>query len=60
MRYMARYFCILSAFNEKFDIAHDPSYVIVDFKDSRIADMSAIEAENKLTDRYGQAGKDCT
>ena len=51
------FFASVSAFNEKFDIAHDPSYVIVDFKDSRIADMSAIEAVNKLTGRYRQAGK---
>ena len=51
------FFASVSAFNEKFDIAHDPSDVIVDFKDSRIADMSAIEAVNKLTGRYRQAGK---
>ena len=31
--------------------------VIIDFKDSRIVDMSAIEAVNKLTDRYLKQGK---
>ncbi|RYZ44206.1 MAG: STAS domain-containing protein, partial [Sphingobacteriales bacterium] len=31
--------------------------VIIDFKDSRIADMSAIDALDKLTKRYKDAGK---
>ncbi len=51
------FFASVSAFNEKFDIAGDPAHVIIDFKDSRIADMSAIEAVNKLTERYKVAGK---
>lgn len=51
------FFGSITAFNEKFDIANDPQQVIIDFKDSRIADMSAIDALNKLTGRYKQAGK---
>lgn len=51
------FFASVAAFNEKFDVSGDPSYVVVDFKDSRIADMSAIEAVNKLTERYRAAGK---
>ncbi|MCF0069675.1 SulP family inorganic anion transporter [Dyadobacter sp. CY261] len=51
------FFGSVSAFNEKFDVAGDPMEVIIDFKDSRIADMSAIEAVNKLTGRYRAAGK---
>jgi SulP family sulfate permease len=51
------FFGSVTAFNEKFDIANDPQNVIIDFKDSRIADMSAIEALNKLTQRYRKAGK---
>lgn len=51
------FFASVTAFNEKFDIAGDPNEVIIDFKDSRIADMSAIDALNKLTDRYRAAGK---
>jgi len=31
--------------------------VIIDFRESRVADMSAIEALNKLTERYQKAGK---
>ncbi|MDT3404105.1 SulP family inorganic anion transporter [Mucilaginibacter terrae] len=51
------FFGSITAFNEKFDVANDPAEVIIDFKDSRVADMSAIEALNKLTERYKQAGK---
>jgi SulP family sulfate permease len=31
--------------------------VVVDFKESRIVDMSAIDALNKLSKRYRQQGK---
>ncbi len=51
------FFASVAAFHEKFDVAGDPGLVVVDFKDSRIADMSAIEAVNKLTERYRAAGK---
>lgn len=45
------------AFNERFDVANDPNQVVIDFKDSRVADMSGIEALNKLTEKYHSAGK---
>ena len=51
------FFGSITAFTEKFDIEGDPVEVIIDFKDSRIADMSAIEALNKITGRYYKAGK---
>lgn len=51
------FFASVTAFNDKFDIANDPQEVIIDFTDSRVADMSGIEALNKLTERYKQAGK---
>ncbi|WP_345953773.1 SulP family inorganic anion transporter [Mucilaginibacter sp. PAMB04168] len=51
------FFGSVTAFNEKFDVAGDPQKVVVDFKDSRVSDMSAIEALNKLTERYHKAGK---
>lgn len=44
-------------FMEKFEPATDPEIVIIDFKDSRIADMSGIDAINKLTERYRKVGK---
>ena len=51
------FFGSVTAFNEKFDVQDDPKEVVIDFKDSRVADMSAIEALNKLTERYHKAGK---
>ena len=51
------FFGSVTAFTEKFDVSQDPQEVIIDFKDSRVADMSGIEALNKLTDRYKHAGK---
>ena len=46
-----------AAFNEKFDVLTDPEEVIIDFAESRVVDMSAIEALNKITERYQKAGK---
>ncbi|SFR51642.1 sulfate permease, SulP family [Robiginitalea myxolifaciens] len=51
------FFGSIKMFNEKFDIQGDPEEVIIDFRESRIVDMSAIEAVNKLTERYQNAGK---
>jgi len=51
------FFGSVSAFNEKFDIQNDPDEVVIDFYESRIVDMSAIEALNKITERYRKAGK---
>ncbi|GAA4458113.1 SulP family inorganic anion transporter [Rurimicrobium arvi] len=51
------FFGSVTAFTEKFDVGQDPETVIVDFKDSRVADMSGIDALHKLTERYRQVGK---
>lgn len=51
------FFGSVAAFSEKFDIIADPEEVIIDFKESRVVDMSAIEALNKLTERYQKVGK---
>jgi SulP family sulfate permease len=51
------FFGSISIFNEKFDVKNDPKEVIIDFAESRVVDMSAIEALNKLTERYREAGK---
>nr|WP_091694509.1 SulP family inorganic anion transporter [Algoriphagus locisalis] len=51
------FFGSISAFNEKFDVLNDPAEVIIDFQESRVVDMSAIEALNKLTERYHKVGK---
>lgn len=51
------FFGSIKMFNEKFDVLNDPEEVMIDFKESRIVDMSAIEAVNKLTERYHNVGK---
>lgn len=51
------FFGSVAAFNEKFDIAGDPKEVVIDFAESRVVDMSAIEALNKVTERYAKSGK---
>ena len=51
------FFGSVTAFNEKFDVLNDPVEVIIDFAESRVVDMSAIEALNKLTERYHKVDK---
>jgi SulP family sulfate permease len=51
------FFGSVTAFNEKFDVLNDPDKVIIDFAESRVVDMSAIEALNRITERYQKVGK---
>ena len=51
------FFGSVSAFGEKFDVSQDPNEIIIDFAESRVVDMSAIEALNKITERYHRLGK---
>lgn len=51
------FFGSVAAFNEKFDVLNDPDEVIIDFSESRVSDMSGIEALNKITERYLKVGK---
>ncbi|MBB3701511.1 STAS domain-containing protein [Flammeovirga yaeyamensis] len=47
-------------FFEKFDFKNDPKEVIIDFTESRVADLSGIEAINKINEKYEQYGKTVT
>jgi SulP family sulfate permease len=51
------FFGSVKNFVELFDVANDPSDVIIEFKYSRVADHSAIEAIDSLAERYKKAGK---
>ncbi|WP_026914564.1 SulP family inorganic anion transporter [Christiangramia portivictoriae] len=51
------FFASTTNFAEKFDVANDPDEIIIDFKDSRVSDMSAIEALSAITQRYSKVGK---
>ncbi len=45
------------AFSEKFKIDEDPKQIIINFKESRVSDMSAIDVLNTITKKYSDAGK---
>ena len=51
------FFGSTTVFSEKFDVLNDPEEVVIDFAESRVVDMSAIEALNKITERYSKVGK---
>ncbi|KIA91892.1 sulfate permease [Pedobacter kyungheensis] len=51
------FFGSVANFNALFDVAHDPENITIDFKHSRIFDMSGIDALNKLTEKYQAADK---
>lgn len=51
------FFASTTAFTEKFDVANDPDVVVINFEESRVSDMSAIEALNVVTSRYHKLGK---
>ncbi len=44
-------------FLKKFDVQSDPDEIIIDFMESRVSDMTAIETLNKLTHQYKENGK---
>lgn len=51
------FFGSTTAFLEKFDVLNDPKYIVIDFKESRVVDMSAIDALSKITERYAKQDK---
>ncbi|MFN4365684.1 SulP family inorganic anion transporter [Chryseobacterium hispalense] len=51
------FFGSVTTFIDKFDPANDPDLVVIDFKESRIVDMSAIDALDKLSKKYTQQNK---
>ena len=51
------FFGSTTLFLSKFDVSDDPKEVIIDFEESRIMDQSAIEAINKLAEKYQKVGK---
>lgn len=51
------FFASTTAFAEKFDVENDPEEVIIDFRESKVVDMSAIDALHKITERYHRRGK---
>ncbi|SHI09115.1 SulP family inorganic anion transporter [Ferrimonas marina] len=51
------FFASVTSFLDLFDAKSDPDDVVVDFRDSRVADHSALEAIDTLAERYLREGK---
>lgn len=52
------FFASTKHFEEKFDPENDPQITIVDFSESRVVDMSAIEAIKAISRKYDALGKE--
>ena len=52
------FFGSVKYFSDSFDPLNDPSRIVVDFADSRVADHSGIEAIDALAERYTRANKE--
>ncbi len=50
------FFAATTTFINSFDVKNDPKEVIISFEESRIMDQSAIEAINKLAEKYQLIG----
>ena len=53
----ALFFASINTFHSIFNPKEDPDNVFIDFQDSRVIDHSAIQAIDKLAERYQKAGK---
>ncbi|SMC09624.1 SulP family inorganic anion transporter [Nitratiruptor tergarcus] len=51
------FFGSVHSFLEKFDPKNDPFEVVIDFKNARVLDQSGVEAIDKITKKYKEAGK---
>jgi sulfate permease, SulP family len=51
------FFASIASFQDLFDPRSDPAEVIVEFKHARVVDHSALEAIDRLAQKYQQAGK---
>ena len=51
------FFGSTTTFNSKFNAKEDPNLIIIDLKDSRVVDMSAIDTLEKLNAKYKAQGK---
>ena len=54
------FFGSVQGFMDQFDVANDPDEVVMDFKRARVMDSSGVEAIDKITKRYEEAGKRLT
>ena len=51
------FFGSVPSFEQLFDVKNDPEDIIIDFKNSTLKDMSALESLDKITSKYEDLGK---
>ena len=51
------FFGSTTSFYEQFDLPHDPDFIVLDFKNARVMDISGVEAIDGITRKYREAGK---
>jgi SulP family sulfate permease len=51
------FFGSVTAFNEQFDLLHDPKVVVLNFENARVMDISGVEAIDAITKKYLEANK---
>ena len=51
------FFGSVPSFEQLFDVKNDSENIIIDFKNSTLKDMSALESLNKITSKYEDLGK---
>ena len=51
------FFGSVPSFEQLFDVKNDPENIIIDFNNSTLKDMSALESLNKITSKYEDLGK---
>lgn len=54
------FFASTASFLEQFHINHDPKNIILDFKNSRVMDISGVEAIDSITKKYRESGRSLT
>jgi len=51
------FFASVTSFSEQFDIENDPKNIVIDFKNTRVMDVSGVEAVDNITKKYEKSGR---
>ncbi len=51
------FFGSVTSFSEQFDLENDPENIVIDFKKTRVMDVSGVEAVDNITKKYEKSGR---
>ena len=51
------FFGSVTSFSEQFDLENDPQNIVIDFKKTRVMDVSGVEAVDNITKKYEKSGR---